>query len=529
MRPAIWLAIFILLGGMGVAAAFGDTCPAFVEFALARTNQVCTSAHRNEACYGHVQLDAHPYPNTANFKFDQIGDVVPVSAIESLRLSAFDPNSNLWGIALMRVQANIPDTIPGQNITFILFGDVVIQNPVSVAPVMFDITPTLPLRIFSYPAVGAPVLGTVDAGRTMTTDGRSADGAWLRIQMPLGVQSTGWIANSGLIFAHDLGTLEILDPEDTTPRYRPMQAFYLTSGSEAPVCNAIPASGILIQSPHNAGKITLSVNNVEVRIGSTVFFQAQPNGDLTVTTLKGSALVTANGSTEEALAGMRVRVPLDGQLRPLGPPSVPEVFMDAEVAALALPIRYLNEAVVNSGWIPVRLPAETQPASRTPEPLLTVAPVTPVPANNSAGDSGGQSLPPVNVLPINTVPPTLTPIIWDVATETPLPTSTGLWLPPTLPPTDAPTPTNTKTPKPKPTWPPKATNTSIPTTVPTQLPTLTPLEISTDTPVPTAAPTTPPPTAIPTQEPSTAQPTDSPTDPPPQSTTEPTPTPKQDD
>ena len=37
-------------------------------------------------------------------------------------------STGAWGVALMRIQANLPDTLPGQNVTMLIFGDVQIQN-----------------------------------------------------------------------------------------------------------------------------------------------------------------------------------------------------------------------------------------------------------------------------------------------------------------------------------------------------------------------------------------------------------------
>ena len=34
-----------------------------------------------------------------------------------------------WGIAVLKAQANLPDALPGQNVTFLLFGDTTVDNP----------------------------------------------------------------------------------------------------------------------------------------------------------------------------------------------------------------------------------------------------------------------------------------------------------------------------------------------------------------------------------------------------------------
>lgn len=105
-----------------------DTCPALVQQALDAADQLCTGTNRNEACYGNVLADAEARENVTNFNFDSAGDIVNVSDIASLTLSGMNLETGDWGVALMRLQANIPDTLPGQNVTFLLFGDVQITN-----------------------------------------------------------------------------------------------------------------------------------------------------------------------------------------------------------------------------------------------------------------------------------------------------------------------------------------------------------------------------------------------------------------
>jgi hypothetical protein len=48
--------------------------------------------------------------------------------MQSLVLSNMDETVSGWGIALMRLQADLPDTLPGQNVTVLLFGDVEIED-----------------------------------------------------------------------------------------------------------------------------------------------------------------------------------------------------------------------------------------------------------------------------------------------------------------------------------------------------------------------------------------------------------------
>jgi hypothetical protein len=121
---ALWLA-------PAVALAQAADCPEIVQTALDAADQICAETGRNQACYGHIALTAELQPGTENVTFEREGDVVNVAQVASLRLNPMDVTTGEWGVALMNLQANLPDTLPGQNVTFLLFGDVEITNAVT--------------------------------------------------------------------------------------------------------------------------------------------------------------------------------------------------------------------------------------------------------------------------------------------------------------------------------------------------------------------------------------------------------------
>lgn len=103
-----------------------DACPTLVAEALEATDSACSGIGRNEACYGNLQITAELAD--PSLSFEQKGDIVELTEIERLTLSPYIEESTAWGVALMNVQANIPDTLPGQGVMFLLFGDVDITN-----------------------------------------------------------------------------------------------------------------------------------------------------------------------------------------------------------------------------------------------------------------------------------------------------------------------------------------------------------------------------------------------------------------
>jgi len=119
--------LFISLLSVGFAVA-QETCPAVIQEALSSLHEKCSLTERNQACYGNISLEAIPQRGVTQFKFDNIGDIANLEDIRTLDLAPLDAAAEQWGLVMMRMQADIPDTLPGQNVTFILFGDVTIEN-----------------------------------------------------------------------------------------------------------------------------------------------------------------------------------------------------------------------------------------------------------------------------------------------------------------------------------------------------------------------------------------------------------------
>jgi uncharacterized protein YraI len=170
------------------------TCPEIVQAALDATDEQCSATERNQACYGNVNLAATPQRGIEDFTFGTPGDIVAVSAVGSLSLSSKIEETGEWGVALMQLQANIPDTSPGQNVTFLLFGDVQITNGVesNAEPVTFNVAAQGNVNVRGGPSTDDAIIIGLSDGETLTAIGRSADGTWIQVALTDG--STGWVS-----------------------------------------------------------------------------------------------------------------------------------------------------------------------------------------------------------------------------------------------------------------------------------------------------------------------------------------------
>jgi hypothetical protein len=119
---------FVLLAVTVTAAAQPATCTPLVETALQALNENCSEVARNQACYGYDRLtttftDIDVDPE----EFSQPADITALNTLASLQTAPLDEANDEWGVALMQVQANLPATLPGQNVIFVVMGDAQIQ------------------------------------------------------------------------------------------------------------------------------------------------------------------------------------------------------------------------------------------------------------------------------------------------------------------------------------------------------------------------------------------------------------------
>jgi hypothetical protein len=434
-----------------------DTCSSLVTSALEITDQSCTGTVPDQLCYGHSLLDVEPQPGFGPFDFSQAGDKVEVAGLQSLRVSGMNTETDEWGVALMQVHANLPGSLSVQNVTFLIMGDVQIENRVQgLNPLDVTVAARGNVNIRTAPELDAFVSGTLQSGQTITARGRTADSSWLFVDLPDG-QSTGWVFAPSMTNPEGIESLNVVDPD--TAHYGPMQAFYLETGSSgaAPNCAEAPEDGLMIQTSEGVAEVSLWINEVKIRLGSTAFIRAERNAEMTVTMLEGNAHVEADGVEYSAPAGTELTIPMDQNLAPSGPPSPPSNVSDTNVQSLPPAVENLDRQIV----IPTFIPSST--LTLTPLPTATRTPIPTATPTNTA-------------VPTNTpVPPTAT------YTDTPLPTNTPV--PPTATYTDTLEPTNTS-------MPPTATYTD------TVEPTNTSVSTSTHEPTDTASNTaTPTPTA----------------------------------
>jgi hypothetical protein len=300
MRQRIlWVSLGIVLCVAPLVLA--QDCPPLIESALASVADACQDINRNEVCYGNTQLAATARDGAPEFVFERTGDLARLQDIQSLQLTQ-DLAAEQWGVALIRAQANLPDTLPGQNVTFVLFGDVELRDE---SPRSIFLQTSIVADFRTAPQVASNTLLTqVPPATPVTAYGRDESARWVRVEIN---GAKGWMqrdfltspAESFNILYARIEQLPIIE-QSTAPISRPLQAFYFRSGIGDSPCQQAPSSGMLIQAPEGFGTITLTINGIEVALASTVYVRsAENNGSptLNITMLKGRGVVSVNGET----------------------------------------------------------------------------------------------------------------------------------------------------------------------------------------------------------------------------------------
>jgi hypothetical protein len=232
------------------------------------------------------------------------------------------------------------------------------------------------INVRLLPSTEAVTVATAPSQSTLLATGRNSDTSWLRVKVEDGRE--GWVYVPLVSSADDLETLSVVEPASVY--YSPMQAFYFQSGVDDAACPEAPNSGLLIQTPEGVGKVKFLINEVDIQLGSTVFFEAQPGDEMTVSVVEGSATVTTGGVSYKAVAGTQIGVPLDEDMKPSGPPSRPRAYEMSTVAAL--PVQYLPRVVeIAQPLNPVELAAylESPESGVVTEPTVSSSEETVIP------------------------------------------------------------------------------------------------------------------------------------------------------
>jgi len=329
-----WIKVFGLCGVMiaGIFSAtlplamaqspLSESCGEAVRLAMQAADNACVGTGRNQVCYGNVSGAVTMRDTSLASTWLNVGDSAGLTSISALTLSPMDEVTDQWGVAVMQVQANLPDTLPGQNVTMLLFGDVTLEDAVTDQARVGGQTLTS-INIRFSPDRNAALMGIVPTGMTVIITGKTVNAAgetWLRVKYEDYRTRTGWVPSD--LIQVDLAALPEVAPDSLV--YNTMQAFYFKTGMGVTQCNEFPTDGVIIQTPKGAGLVNMTINGVGVTLGSTAFLTldaSETGSKLGITLLEGRGLIESMGDQRVLIPGSQTTVALDAQGSPVSPPS----------------------------------------------------------------------------------------------------------------------------------------------------------------------------------------------------------------
>ncbi len=265
-----FLFLLPLIVAISLYAAQDDACSAVVQQALTDLGQNCDGLERNSACYGYNKVGATFTEAQPDDFFSKASDRAPLNTVDTLLTAPLDTVNNIWGVAMMKVIADVPNSLPGQGVTFVLLGDAEVRNDVSPSEAFtpadpVDVTTSGNANIRSAASAKANVLGSVNGGTVLPADGHSPDGQWLRV---LYHGAPAWISASLVNAPEAASALPVITESLRTP----MQAFYVTTRIGTTACHDAP-DVVMVQGPENL-KVNLTINGADVEIGSTIVLRS---------------------------------------------------------------------------------------------------------------------------------------------------------------------------------------------------------------------------------------------------------------
>jgi LysM repeat protein len=272
-----------------------STCPALVERALDALENNCEALDRNVACYGFNRVDATFTQAVEAEFFTRPSDRAELRVLQAIQTAALDLENGIWGIAVMSVQANIPNTLPGQSVIFLLLGDALVENQVDPDEALLPaepvaVTARANVEARSGPGLHTNVVGGVQAGTQLEADALNRDGDWLRVLLG---DRPAWVMRNVLSVPENVDELPVVSATSRTP----MQAFYFSTGFGQPTCNEAP-DVVTVRSPENLN-VEFTVNGIDVSIGSTITFKNVSENQIAITVQEGT-LQLVTGEVIEA-------------------------------------------------------------------------------------------------------------------------------------------------------------------------------------------------------------------------------------
>lgn len=103
------------------------SCQVVINKAIQSSDSFCGETSSNSVCYGNTTIQAELAPG-ATQRFSERGDIIAVNDLRRLSAAPLNLANDEWGIAVFKVIANLPRSLPGETITMVVFGNTTLDD-----------------------------------------------------------------------------------------------------------------------------------------------------------------------------------------------------------------------------------------------------------------------------------------------------------------------------------------------------------------------------------------------------------------
>ena len=121
------MSLFLLFVAV-VPALAQRNCPTIVLDTLNELGDNCSGLDRNAACYGFDRVDSTFFVPQPEGTFSEPTDRASLLDLATVQTYPLDEETGEFGAAVMNVQANVPNALPGQGVIFLLLGDATVEK-----------------------------------------------------------------------------------------------------------------------------------------------------------------------------------------------------------------------------------------------------------------------------------------------------------------------------------------------------------------------------------------------------------------
>jgi hypothetical protein len=168
MIRKLFFTLGIMLSVVAIVSAQIGDCEAIVTEALGSVEGLCEGLDRNTACYGSSLVDSEtlvdPRPETF---FAQPGDKESLTNFTAIQPLPLDTETGDFGVSLLNVLADVPNTVPGQAVLLLLVGDAQLTNESGVG----DADESAFQSFYFLPGIGRSPCYEADPTLTIQTPG----------------------------------------------------------------------------------------------------------------------------------------------------------------------------------------------------------------------------------------------------------------------------------------------------------------------------------------------------------------------